>query len=89
MKAPIPAPPEAEPDVPADAEPVPALVEAAAPRPPPPDGLPVGVPPPERDRLCDACRRVWCTEPGPGRVVIVVKPEKVLSWDHSKLGGAY
>ena len=23
------------------------------------------------------------------RVVIVVKPEKVLSWDHSKLGGAY
>jgi PPOX class probable F420-dependent enzyme len=23
------------------------------------------------------------------RVVIVVKPEKILSWDHSKLGGAY
>lgn len=26
---------------------------------------------------------------GAKRVVIVVKPEKVLSWDHSKLGGAY
>ena len=23
------------------------------------------------------------------RVVILVKPEKILSWDHSKLGGAY
>lgn len=23
------------------------------------------------------------------RVVVVVKPEKILSWDHSKLGGAY
>jgi PPOX class probable F420-dependent enzyme len=23
------------------------------------------------------------------RVVIVVKPEKILSWDHGKLGGAY
>jgi hypothetical protein len=23
------------------------------------------------------------------RVVIVVKPEKIVSWDHSKLGGAY
>lgn len=26
---------------------------------------------------------------GAKRVVIVVKPEKILSWDHSKLGGAY
>jgi PPOX class probable F420-dependent enzyme len=26
---------------------------------------------------------------GAKRVVIVVKPEKVVSWDHSKLGGAY
>jgi PPOX class probable F420-dependent enzyme len=26
---------------------------------------------------------------GAKRVVIVVKPEKTLSWDHSKLGGAY
>lgn len=26
---------------------------------------------------------------GAKRVVIVVKPEKVLSWDHSKLGGQY
>jgi len=26
---------------------------------------------------------------GSKRVVILVKPEKVLSWDHSKLGGAY
>jgi PPOX class probable F420-dependent enzyme len=26
---------------------------------------------------------------GAKRVVIVVKPQKVLSWDHSKLGGAY
>ena len=26
---------------------------------------------------------------GAKRVVVVVKPEKVLSWDHSKLGGAY
>ena len=26
---------------------------------------------------------------GSKRVVIVVKPEKILSWDHSKLGGAY
>jgi PPOX class probable F420-dependent enzyme len=26
---------------------------------------------------------------GAKRVVIVVKPEKVLSWDHSKLAGAY
>jgi PPOX class probable F420-dependent enzyme len=26
---------------------------------------------------------------GSKRVVIRVKPEKVLSWDHSKLGGAY
>ena len=26
---------------------------------------------------------------GAKRVVIVVKPDKVLSWDHSKLGGAY
>ena len=26
---------------------------------------------------------------GAKRVVVVVKPEKVVSWDHSKLGGAY
>ena len=26
---------------------------------------------------------------GTKRVVVVVKPEKVVSWDHSKLGGAY
>jgi PPOX class probable F420-dependent enzyme len=26
---------------------------------------------------------------GAKRVVIVVKPERVMSWDHSKLGGAY
>jgi PPOX class probable F420-dependent enzyme len=26
---------------------------------------------------------------GAKRVVVVVKPEKILSWDHSKLGGAY
>ena len=26
---------------------------------------------------------------GSKRVVILVKPEKILSWDHSKLGGAY
>jgi len=26
---------------------------------------------------------------GSKRVVVVVKPEKVVSWDHSKLGGAY
>ena len=26
---------------------------------------------------------------GSKRVVIVVKPEKIVSWDHSKLGGAY
>ena len=26
---------------------------------------------------------------GAKRVVIVVKPDKILSWDHSKLGGAY
>jgi PPOX class probable F420-dependent enzyme len=26
---------------------------------------------------------------GSKRVVIVVKPEKTVSWDHSKLGGAY
>jgi PPOX class probable F420-dependent enzyme len=26
---------------------------------------------------------------GSKRVVIVVKPERVMSWDHSKLGGAY
>ena len=26
---------------------------------------------------------------GAKRVVIVVKPEKITSWDHSKLGGAY
>lgn len=26
---------------------------------------------------------------GSKRVVIAVKPEKILSWDHSKLGGAY
>jgi PPOX class probable F420-dependent enzyme len=26
---------------------------------------------------------------GAKRVLIIVKPEKVLSWDHSKLGGAY
>jgi PPOX class probable F420-dependent enzyme len=26
---------------------------------------------------------------GEKRVVVVVKPEKVVSWDHSKLGGAY
>ena len=26
---------------------------------------------------------------GAKRVVIVVKPDKILSWDHSKLGGSY
>ncbi len=26
---------------------------------------------------------------GAKRVVVVVKPDKVVSWDHSKLGGAY
>jgi len=26
---------------------------------------------------------------GAKRVVVMVKPEKVVSWDHSKLGGAY
>jgi PPOX class probable F420-dependent enzyme len=26
---------------------------------------------------------------GAKRVVVVVKPEKIVSWDHSKLGGAY
>jgi len=26
---------------------------------------------------------------GAKRVVVVVKPEKVVSWDHSKLGGTY
>jgi PPOX class probable F420-dependent enzyme len=26
---------------------------------------------------------------GAKRVVVVVKPEKVVTWDHSKLGGAY
>lgn len=26
---------------------------------------------------------------GAKRVVVVVKPEKVMSWDHSKLGGTY
>ena len=26
---------------------------------------------------------------GAKRVVVVVKPEKILSWDHGKLGGAY
>jgi PPOX class probable F420-dependent enzyme len=26
---------------------------------------------------------------GAKRVVVVVKPEKVVSWDHAKLGGAY
>ena len=26
---------------------------------------------------------------GAKRVVIVVKPEKIVTWDHSKLGGAY
>jgi PPOX class probable F420-dependent enzyme len=26
---------------------------------------------------------------GAKRVVIVVKPERIMSWDHSKLGGAY
>jgi hypothetical protein len=26
---------------------------------------------------------------GSKRVVILVKPEKILSWDHSKLGGTY
>jgi hypothetical protein len=26
---------------------------------------------------------------GSKRVVVRVKPEKILSWDHSKLGGAY
>jgi hypothetical protein len=26
---------------------------------------------------------------GAKRVVVIVKPEKVVSWDHSKLGGNY
>ena len=30
-----------------------------------------------------------CSAMGAKRVVIVVKPDKILSWDHTKLGGAY
>jgi PPOX class probable F420-dependent enzyme len=38
----------------------------------------------DTDAVRDGVRRM-----GSKRVVVVVKPEKVVSWDHSKLGGAY
>jgi PPOX class probable F420-dependent enzyme len=39
---------------------------------------------PLNDTVMDGVRAM-----GAKRVVIVVKPEKILSWDHGKLGGAY
>jgi PPOX class probable F420-dependent enzyme len=38
----------------------------------------------ENDAVREGVRRM-----GSKRVVVVVKPEKVVSWDHSKLAGAY
>lgn len=38
----------------------------------------------ENDAVREGVRRM-----GSKRVVVVVKPEKIVSWDHSKLGGAY